>query len=88
MRCLAGLIADGYAGQMVLGHDVFLKAHLHEFGGNGYEHLLARVFPVLEAAFGISPSVLQQLMVGNPRRHLTCTPPTARAVPRRPSALP
>jgi phosphotriesterase-related protein len=75
MRWLAGLIAEGWQRQIVLGHDVFLKAHLHEFGGNGYEHLLARVLPTLETAYGLSPAVLGQLMVHNPRRHLSCTPP-------------
>jgi phosphotriesterase-related protein len=75
MQRLAELLAEGWAHQIVLGHDVFVKAHLHEFGGNGYEHLLARVFPVLETGYGISPSVQDQLVVHNPRRHLTCTPP-------------
>jgi phosphotriesterase-related protein len=88
MRCLADLLEEGWAHQVVLGHDVFLKAHLHEFGGNGYEHLLARVLPTLEAAYGISPSALEQLLVDNPRRHLTCTPPDRCAAPRQPAGAP
>jgi phosphotriesterase-related protein len=75
MRYLAELIDGGWEGQIVLAHDVFLKAHLHGFGGNGYEHLLARVLPTLQARYGISPAVLDQLMVHNPRRHLACMPP-------------
>lgn len=79
MQWLADLIADSWAHQIVLGHDVFLKAHLHQHGGNGYEHLLNRVLPTLEAGYGITPSVLDQLVVDNPRRHLTCTPPDSHA---------
>ena len=45
MRCLASLLEQGWQNQIVLGQDVFLKAHLHELVGNGYEHLPARVLP-------------------------------------------
>lgn len=75
MQYLAELLDGGWERQIVLAHDVFVKAHLHGFGGNGYEHLLARVLPTLQARYGISPAVLDQLMVHNPRRHLACTPP-------------
>jgi phosphotriesterase-related protein len=75
MRYLADLLDGGWEQQIVLAHDVFVKAHLHGFGGNGYEHLPARVLPTLQAGYGISAAVLDQLMVHNPRRHLTCQPP-------------
>lgn len=80
MRHVADLLAEGWGRQIVLAHDVFVKAHLHGFGGNGYEHLLARVLPTLQARYGISPDVLDQLTVHNPRHHLACRPP-ARTFP-------
>ena len=45
MRCLASLLEQGWQNQIVLGQDVFLKVHLHELVGNGYEHLPAQVLP-------------------------------------------
>jgi len=82
MRCVADLIEDGWERQLVLGHDVFVKAHLREFGGNGYEHLSARVLPVLQAEYGISAATVDQLMVHNPRRLLACNPPPRLQSPR------
>jgi phosphotriesterase-related protein len=75
MRWVADLIEAGWERQLVLGQDVFVKAHLRQFGGNGYEHLPARVLPTLEAEYGIPSATLEQLMLHNPRRLLACVPP-------------
>jgi phosphotriesterase-related protein len=75
MRCLASLLEQGWQNQIVLGQDVFLKVHLHELVGNEYEHLPARVLPRLEQ-YGVPEQVVEQMMVANPRRHLTCYPPS------------
>jgi phosphotriesterase-related protein len=75
MRHLVRLLEEGFADQMVLGHDVFVKAHLHAYGGNGYDHLLARVLPALQHQYGVERATLDGLMVDNPRRLLTCRPP-------------
>jgi phosphotriesterase-related protein len=66
---------DGYADQIILGHDVCFKAHLHAFGGNGFDHLLARIAPVLMEERGISQDTLTKLLVETPRRLLSSSPP-------------
>jgi phosphotriesterase-related protein len=48
MRCLPSLLEQGRQNQIGSGRDFFLKAHLHELVGNGYEHLPARVLSRLE----------------------------------------
>ena len=75
MRCLASLLEQGWQNQIVLGQEVFLKVHLHELVGNGYEHLPAQVLARLEQ-YGVPEQVVEQMMVANPRRHLTCYPPS------------
>jgi hypothetical protein len=82
---------DGWEQQVVLGHDVFVKARLHGFSGSGYEHIAARALPMLQVEYGISPAMLDQLMMHNPRRHLTYNPPArpnVRAGERTAAALP
>ena len=72
---LADLVHAGYANQVVLGHDVAVKVHLRSFGGNGYDHLLVRIAPELEKRYGIESAALDQMLIDNPRRLLTCSPP-------------
>lgn len=76
------LIEKGFASQIVLGHDVFVKAHLHAFGGNGYDHLSARVLPTLRHEYGVPEGVIAQITVLNPRQLLTCRPPIPASGPR------
>ena len=75
LRHLASLVKGGFAERVVLGHDVFVKAHWHKYGGNGYDHLLRRALPTLGVEFGISSETIDQLMIHNPRRLLACRPP-------------
>lgn len=75
MTHLANLVELGYADRIVLGHDVFVKAHLHAFAGNGYDHLPRRVVPSLRRHFGFDEGVIEQLLIRNPRRLLACRPP-------------
>ena len=86
MRCLASLLEQGWQNQIVLGQDVFLKAHLHELVGNGYEHLPARVLPRLEQ-YGVPA----QMMVANPSaaagRRGSCAARPAQATRRHIKAL-
>jgi phosphotriesterase-related protein len=72
---LARLIDQGFAERIVLAQDVAFKTHFHAFGGFGYDHLLARIVPVLEHEYGIRQGVIDQLLVRNPRHLLTSTPP-------------
>jgi phosphotriesterase-related protein len=80
MRSLSDLLGRGYASQIVLGQDVFVKAHLHAYGGYGYDHIPARIVPALEIEYGISREAIHQMLKENPRRLLACNGP-----PRRPS---
>jgi phosphotriesterase-related protein len=77
---LAQLVESGHADKVVLGQDVFVKAHLHAYGGNGYDHLIERVEPALRQEYGLSADVLDQLMIHNPRRLLACNPQSSSAV--------
>jgi phosphotriesterase-related protein len=75
MTHLAQLVAEDFADRIVLAHDVAVKAHLRAFGGNGYDHLLERIVPELRRRFAMDQDVLDLMLVGNPRRLLTCNPP-------------
>ncbi len=70
LAALVGLLEDGYADRIVLGHDVFAKAHLHAFGGYGYDHLIARIRPALEQDYGVNTETVDQMLIHNPRRLL------------------
>ena len=72
---VAKLVHLGHAERIVLGHDVFVKAHLHAYGGNGYDHLFSRVIPELERTYGVDVGDIDQLLVSNPSRLLACSPP-------------
>jgi phosphotriesterase-related protein len=75
MAHLALLVNAGYVDQIVLAHDIAVKAHLQSFGGNGYNHLLMRIAPELEKRYGIEFAALDRMLIDNPRRLLTCSPP-------------
>lgn len=75
MAHFARLVEAGYADRIVLAHDVAVKAHLRSYGGNGYDHLLVRVVPELERRYGLGSEVVDQVLIHNPRRLLTCIPP-------------
>jgi phosphotriesterase-related protein len=74
IAAIKGLLDDGFGERIVLGHDVFVKAHLHAYGGYGYDHLLKRVVPALLHEHGIDEQTIDLLLVENPRRLLTCLP--------------
>jgi phosphotriesterase-related protein len=73
MSALARLIDDGFADRIVVGHDVFVKAHLHALGGYGYDHLPRRVVPALTHEYGIADETIRTILVDNPRRLLACS---------------
>lgn len=70
LQHLAGLIHDGFVGQLVLGLDVFTKAQLCRFGGTGYDHLLKRLVPVLQEQFDVTDAQVRTMLVDTPRRVL------------------
>lgn len=66
---VARLIELGYADQILLSHDLFLKQMWSSLGGNGFL-LVPTVFLDLLAARGIERSTAQRLVSDNPQRYL------------------
>jgi phosphotriesterase-related protein len=48
---------------------VWTKTQLHAYGGMGYDHLLRRIVPALRSR-GVTSSMLDAMLVDNPRRLL------------------
>jgi phosphotriesterase-related protein len=69
MAGLVRLIQEGYAPQLVLGTDTFVKILLRRFGGDGYCRLTSFVVPSLESV-GVSAQEIRQITVDNPARIL------------------
>jgi len=65
----ARLLEEGFAEQLVLGCDVWMKTCLRRYGGMGYEHLPKRVLALLERS-GVDRATLRTIMVKTPRRLL------------------
>lgn len=63
-------VKHGLAPQILLSQDVCMKVHLKEFGGNGYDHLLTNIIPMLRAR-GVSRADIDIMMRENPRKILT-----------------
>lgn len=70
MRTLADA---GHFGRLLISQDVFLRPHLHAFGGNGYDFAV-RELPSMLKNHGFSDDEITTLMVENPRRALSGEP--------------
>ena len=70
LDALAELLREGLAPQIVLGCDAWIKAVATAYGGTGIEHLFLRIAPALRSQYGMGADVVEQLLVGNPRRLL------------------
>lgn len=66
---VAGLIEMGYAKQILLSHDVFLKQMWSHLGGNGFV-LVPTVFLELLQARGVDEATTRALVTDNPQRCL------------------
>lgn len=69
---LAGMVAliqDGYAGQLVIGNDVFTKLATRRGGGEGYRRLTDFVIPALKKC-GVSDNDIYKITIENPARIL------------------
>jgi phosphotriesterase-related protein len=66
-RAIRGLVEAGYADQVLLSQDVFLKMMLTKYGGFGYGYILRHFLPRLKR-HGLDQPVLDHLMIANPRR--------------------
>ena len=70
----AQLCGEGFAGRLLLSHDIAMKIQLVAYGGFGYAHL-ARNLPPFFAARGVDVATLRAIMVDNPARWLTWAAP-------------
>lgn len=73
-RGIAALVAEGYAGQIVLGHDICQKIQLAGYGGQGFGYISDHFVPALRR-LGVDEQSLTRLMVDNPARALAFAPP-------------
>lgn len=64
---VAGLIRDGYAGQLLLSHDLAVKSMWTRNGGNGIGYVPRLFLPRLER-HGVAASITADLLTVNPRR--------------------
>lgn len=60
----------GHLEQVLVSHDVDSKVRLKPFGGEGYEHIIRNVLPVMKRK-GLSDRDIETIMIDNPRRVLT-----------------
>ena len=70
MGRVAELLSRGLGDRLVLGCDVFTKTCHRAWGGQGYQHLPARVAPMLRDHFGVAAEELETMLVHTPRRLL------------------
>ena len=66
---LKRLIDDGFAEQLLISQDICVKISLKAFGGQGYDHILRNVLPMMKKS-GIDDETIHLLMVKNPARLL------------------
>ena len=60
------MVDRGYAGQLLLSQDVFVKSLLRRHGGPGYAHILQYFAPRLRR-HGLDEAQVLSLMTDNPR---------------------
>ncbi|NMO94039.1 phosphotriesterase [Actinomycetospora sp. TBRC 11914] len=69
---VAGLVGDGYAGSLLLSHDVATKSMWTRHGGNGFGYVPRLFLPRLER-HGVPAPVAAELMTVNPARLFTAS---------------
>ena len=66
---LRGLIAAGYRDKLVIAQDICKKMNLTKYGGEGYNHILENVVPIMRRK-GMSTDDIECILVRNPARIL------------------
>ena len=66
---LIGLIAAGRVDQLVIAQDICKKVNLSRYGGEGYDHILENVVPLMRRK-GMSDETTDVILVHNPARIL------------------
>jgi predicted metal-dependent phosphotriesterase family hydrolase len=73
LRRIKALAESGHLSQVLISHDVFLRQHLHVYGGGGYTYIADSLVATLSAE-GFTADEIQQLTCGNPQRALCGAP--------------
>lgn len=64
------LFAAGFGAQVTVGQDCDTRTRYTQFGGEGYQHIIAHVIPIMRRK-GLSAADVDQILVDTPRRLLT-----------------
>lgn len=64
---IIGLAKLGYAGQVLMSHDIDMKVRLEKYGGEGYSHILRNVLPLMRRK-GMTETEIDQVVAANPAR--------------------
>ncbi len=62
---LRALVDRGYQHQILISHDIDMKARLRRYGGEGYGHILDHVVPLMRRK-GLSDGIVADLTIANP----------------------
>ncbi len=66
---IIGLIREGYGDKILISLDICHKTQLAKYGGDGYNHILDNVLPIMRRK-GMSNEDIEAITVGNPARVL------------------
>jgi phosphotriesterase-related protein len=69
-RAILRLADRGFADQVLVSQDTFVKIQLKSYGGFGYDHILRNFVPRLRR-HGADEALVRRLLVDNPRRAFT-----------------
>ena len=67
---MMGLMDAGYGDQVVMAQDICHKVHMAMYGGEGYNHILENVVPIMRRK-GMTADDLEGILVRNPARVLS-----------------
>jgi phosphotriesterase-related protein len=69
LETLEYMMAEGFGDQIVIGHDVYIKAQRAKYGGKGFDHIIDSIVPRMRAR-GFSGADINGILVANPARAL------------------
>ena len=69
LETLEYMMAEGFGDQIVIGHDVCIKAQRAKYGGKGFDHIIDSIVPRMRAR-GFSGADINGILVANPARAL------------------
>ena len=69
---LMGLMDAGFGHKLVIAQDICTKVHLSKYGGEGYNHILENVVPIMRRK-GMSAQEVDTILVHNPAHILAFT---------------